>query len=149
MQRIYKGRICTEKEFGRSDFPYLQDSVRVFFKKKKQKKKTKGSCDSNSVFCNPWKLWYTKNNRKSWHKSKFKKEKWRFWAQCWHAFSIFTFYCIFFHILSSLYQLLVWLQYCAKFSTKPSDFFFENYLTNSNKNNFFHFFDIFWVYNYN
>ena len=38
MQRIYKGRICTEKEFGRSDFPYLQDSVRVFFKKKKKLK---------------------------------------------------------------------------------------------------------------
>ena len=64
LQRIYKWRICTEQIF------HTLKTQCMFFD-------TKGNCVFNLIFLNPWKFCYTKNNRKTQHKSKFQKAKWR------------------------------------------------------------------------
>ena len=59
-----------EENLYTADCSYLQRVSFVFFD-------TNGHCDFNSIFRDPWKLWYTKNNRKTWNKSKFQKARWR------------------------------------------------------------------------
>ena len=59
--RIYKGRLCTEWIFQICKILHMS-----FFY---------NNCNwvINSSFCNPWRCWYAKNNRRTWHKSKFSR----------------------------------------------------------------------------
>ena len=128
----------------RLDFSYLQNSGRLFLT-------LRVIASSTQFFAILKNFDIKKNNRKTWHKSKFQSvnEDYRL-----------PFCYVFFHKFSSKFEFfLIFIKIAHNFVTSPVASFIaivckvfnqilwllENHLNNSSENNFLPFFGIFWL----